>query len=132
MKNQFNLSINSIFKMHKKTNLTTAIGALCLILFTLTTAQAQVKNNQANTNVSQQQDTFIVKGTVANEFEALAGVKKGDVLIFSHVSSESKKLVIDNENSATNVAINVTMSLDPVVIVGAAASNKVFKSNRNK
>lgn len=131
--------------------------AACLSLFTMTTAFAQDDKSDTTTEVSQQQEFFIVKGNVTDDNEALPGVnivlqgtaigtqtdfdgdfefpqklKKGDVLVFSYVGLESQKIVIENKDSASNVAININMKLDTVVIMGKVATKGVFKSNRSK
>jgi hypothetical protein len=127
-------------------------------LFTISTAQAQNSINQVNTTeitASPVQDNFIVKRNVSDDLEPIPGVnvvlegteigtvtdfdgnfefpqklKKGDVLVFSYVGLASKKVVIENKASASNISLN--MQLDTVVIMGEVAVKKVYKSKRNK
>lgn len=103
------------------------------------------------------QNSFIVKGNVYDNSEPLVGVnvtlegtktgtvtdfnghfefpiklKKGDVLVFSYLGLESQKVVVENENSASNIALNVKMTLDTVVIMGKVAVKGLYQSKRNK
>lgn len=155
-----NYQLNTFNQMplqRKKTNLITSIGfAACLTLFAMTSMHAQdTKGNSSS--ITQQQETFTVKGTVSDELEPIPGVnillegttigtqtdfdgnfefpqklKKGDVLVFSYVGLESQKVLIENKNSASNVAIDIELKLDTVVIMGKVATKEIFKSNRSK
>ena len=155
--NQLN-TYQAIPQSKKRFSLVGGIGLACLTLFTISTAQAQNSINQVNTTeitASPVQDTFIVKGNVSDDLEPIPGVnvvlegteigtvtdfdvnfefpqklKKGDVLVFSYVGLASKKVVIENKASASNISLN--MQLDTVVIMGEVAVKKVYKSKRNK
>ncbi|HRV54087.1 MAG: carboxypeptidase-like regulatory domain-containing protein [Flavobacteriaceae bacterium] len=119
-----------------------------------------VKNPEKKTDSEKIQDqtsekTIIVKGNVSESSIPLPGVnvvlqgtttgtatdfdgnfefpeklKKGDVLIFSYVGMESKKVVITNEDSAANVELKINMTLDACVLVGKVDVKKVYKSKR--
>jgi len=133
-----------------KHKLSTGIGIVCLLLFTSTSVHAQ------DVTTTETQDSFVVQGIVSDEEGPLPGVnvvlkgtstgtstngdgmfkfpqelKKGDVLIFSHISMESKRVVIENANSATQVEMKMDMALAEIVITGAAATKKVYKSKNN-
>jgi len=140
---------------NKKIKFLTGIGLACLTLFSFTTVQGQnVKTTE--TQVATQQNTFVVKGNVSDETGPLPGVniilqgtktgiatdingnfefpqklKKGDVLIFSYVGLESQKVVIKNEDSAANIALQIDMNTVEIVITGKVATKKIYKSNNN-
>jgi len=100
--------------------------------------------------------TMIVKGSVFDETGPLPGVsillqgskvgtqtdfdgnfkfpqqlKKGDVLVFSYVGFESRKVVISNKDSASKITLNIDMNMLTCVVVGKVAVKKVFTSNNN-
>lgn len=137
-------------------NIAAGIGIACLSLFSITTAFAQGELN-TKTSISQQQDTFVVKGNVSDNLEPIPGVnvvlegseigtttdfdgnfkfpqelKKGDVLIFSYVGMESKKIIIENQESVSDIALNINMELETVHIMGKVAVKGVYKSNKSK
>lgn len=128
-----------------------------LSLFSLGTAQAQI-NKSDNTNKvqdSQYQENLLVKGTVLDENNlALPGanvvlegttigtstdfgghftfpkkLKKGDVLVISYVGYDSKKVVIDNNKSASNIEMQIDMSME-TILIGKVATKQVYKSKR--
>lgn len=142
----------------KRFSLVGGFGLACLTLFTISIVQAQDTKNQTNnskTIVTKIQDSFIVKGNVSDDLEAIPGVnvvlegtdirtitdfdgnfefpqklKKGDVLVFSYVGMASKKVKIENKTSAANISLN--MQLDTVIIMGEVAVKEVYKSKRKK
>jgi hypothetical protein len=146
MKNQTN----------KKINFLTGIGLACLTLFSFTTTQAQnEKTTQSQTETIQ--DNFIVKGNVSDENGPLPGVnvilkgsrigtatdmdghfefpqklKKGDVLIFSYVGMESQLVTIEDQQSASNINLEVDMSMVEIIVTGKVATKKVYSSKKNK
>lgn len=66
------------------------------------------------------------------KFEFKEPLKKGDVLIFSFVGMETKKVVIENNQSVSNILMNidVTMALDECIIAGEVTVKKVYKSSK--
>lgn len=58
-------------------------------------------------------------------------LKKGDVLVFSYVGYESKKIIINNSKSATKVDLQVSMTADSCILMGKVAVKKPYKSKRN-
>ena len=158
-KNQLK-SINPKLLKRRKHGIFSGIALACLALLSINTIQAQDTRTQSNTTeakASTAQESFIVKGNVSDNLEPIPGVnivlegtetgtvtdmdgnfefpeklKKGDVLVFSYVSMESQKVVIENKESASDIALNVNMKLDTVIIMGKVAIKGVYKSNRNK
>ena len=63
-------------------------------------------------------------------FEFSKKLKKGDVLVFSFVGMKSRKVVITNKNSATNIELKVDMNMSSCVIVGKVAAKKVYTSKK--
>ena len=134
------------------------LGLACLSLFTFNTVQAQtetVKPAPSKTITEQQKPTIIVKGTVSDDTTVLPGVsillqgttigtetdfdgnfefpkplKNGDILVFSFLGLESRKVVISNSNSASDIEMKVDMILPTCIIMGKVAVNKVYKSKR--
>lgn len=113
---------------------------------------AQKLKNQKNTKP---QSTFIVKGVVSDESGPLPGVsillqgttigtetnfdgeyefprqlKKGDVLIFSFVGMDSKKVIITNKNLAAKTILQVEMKMSSCVLMGEVSIKKPFKSKK--
>ncbi|MDC9723149.1 MAG: carboxypeptidase-like regulatory domain-containing protein [Urechidicola sp.] len=142
----------------KKLRFLSGIGLAFLSLFTFNTMQAQtetVKPAPSKTITTQQEATIIVKGTVSDDTTVLPGVsvllegttigtetdfdgnfefpkplKNGDVLVFSFIGLKSQKVVITDDNSASDVALKVDMQLSEIVILGKVAVKKVYSSKR--
>lgn len=55
-------------------------------------------------------------------------LKKGDVLVFSYVGYNSKKVVIDHKK--TNITLEVNMNYDSCILMGKVAVKKVYKSKK--
>ena len=114
---------------------------------------AQKFKNQKNTKP---QNTFIVKGVVSDESGPLPGVsillqgttigtetnfdgeyefprqlKKGDVLIFSFVGMDTKKIIVKNEETATAISMDVTLESYLCVLTGEVSIKKPFKSKKS-
>ncbi len=58
-------------------------------------------------------------------------LKKGDILVFSYLGMKSQKLVINDKNSASSVALQVMMEGDTCIIMGKVATKEVYKSKRD-
>ena len=157
--NQLN-SFNAKPLERKKYGILSGVGLACLALFSMSTMHAQDTKTQTNTteiNATIDQEKFIVKGNVSDNLEPIPGVnvvlegtefgavtnmdgnfefpeklKKGDVLVFSYVGMESQKVTIKNKESASDIALNINMKLDTVLIMGKVAVQGVYKSNRSK
>ncbi len=55
-------------------------------------------------------------------------LKKGDVLVFSYIGMNSKRVTIHNATSAQYVALNVSLTPDSCVLMGKIAVKKAYKS----
>jgi len=125
------------------------IALVCLILFSITTVEAQDVTTTT-------ENSFVVKGNVSDETGPLPGVNillqgtnigvatdingdfefpkklnKGDVLVFSYLGLKPQKVVIKNEDSASNIDLKIDMALTEILIVGKVATKKVYKSKKN-
>ncbi|MCB0463434.1 MAG: carboxypeptidase-like regulatory domain-containing protein [Flavobacteriaceae bacterium] len=132
----------------KKGSYLAGIALVCLMMFSVTTAQAQ----EVTTDTS-----FVVKGIVSDEDGPLAGanvilkgssvgtitdmdghfefpqkLKKGDILIFSYVGLETQYVTIENQNSASNITLKLDTTLEEIIVVGAVANKKVYSSKKKK
>ena len=150
MKNQINLEIEntSLENQTKKFSLWSKIGFTFLVLFSLNSIQAQ-------TDSTSQEKGITIQGTVSDDSEVLPGVniflegtgigtetnlkgyfvfpkplKKGDVLVFSYLGMESKKVIVSNNLSASNIELTVDMNALSTVLLGSSNSKKRFKSRR--
>ncbi|WP_452225848.1 carboxypeptidase-like regulatory domain-containing protein [Lacinutrix cladophorae] len=63
-------------------------------------------------------------------FEFPKKLKKGDVLLFSYVGYQTKKVVISDENSTSNISLQVDMSMDVCILTGKVAVKKVYASKK--
>ena len=73
------------------------------------------------------------RGTSTNfdgYFEFPEKLRQGDVLTFSFIGYTSKKVIIDNKNSAKNTFLKVDMKMDSCILVGKIAVKKVYKSKK--
>jgi hypothetical protein len=64
-------------------------------------------------------------------FEFPEKLKKGDVLVFSYVGMNSKKVVITNEKSTLDVTLKVNLKMDSCMLMGKVAVKKIYKSKRD-
>ncbi|AWM13237.1 hypothetical protein DI487_04725 [Flavobacterium sediminis] len=120
--------------------------------------KSQEDPNQKPIEESKQQQEYItVKGTVVDELGPVAGanvvlegtaigtttdfdgnfefpekLKKGDVLLFSYVGLESKKVIMGNENSNLQIELNVNMSSCTLYMMGKVAKKGVYSSKKKK
>ncbi|MEE9407014.1 MAG: carboxypeptidase-like regulatory domain-containing protein [Polaribacter sp.] len=151
-KNQFeNLSNKNT--LNKKLSFFSGIGLACLSLFTFGSIQAQQK--PISKQIKQLAEDKIIKGIVSDETEALPGVsillqgtrigtetdfdgkftfpkklKNGDVLIFSYLGYETKKVAINSKNSKENIVLNVKFDSESCVLMGAVDVRQVYKSKK--
>ncbi len=58
-------------------------------------------------------------------------LKEGDVLVFSYVGMNSKKVEIQKDSNNLNISLDVNLELEEVIIVGKVSSKKVFRSKKN-
>lgn len=63
-------------------------------------------------------------------FEFPKKLKKGDVLVFSYVGMNSKKVVITNDNATLNVSLKVNLKMDSCVLMGMVVVKKIYKSKK--
>ncbi|WP_082868209.1 carboxypeptidase-like regulatory domain-containing protein [Tenacibaculum ovolyticum] len=146
-------------QLKRKYNLIKAFGFALLSFFSFSTANAQKGNSSTkknNINIKNHQGKITVKGNVSDETGDLPGVnillqgtsigaetdfdgnftfpkalKEGDVLIFSFVGMESKKVTIQDTRSAANINLKVNMKNDSCMLLGKVAVKKVY-SSKNK
>jgi len=66
-------------------------------------------------------------------FEFPQKLKKGDVLVFSYIGMNSKKVEINHESNEISVTMDmdVNLELDEVIIVGKVATKGIFKSKKD-
>ena len=151
-KNQFKkLSQNS--KPKRKLSFFGGIGLACLSFFTFSTLQAQQKPTKEK--IKQLKANIVVEGIVSDESEPLPGVsillqgttqgtetdfagkfkfpeplKKGDVLIFSYLGYETKKVVIDGKKENSNIVLNINFKDEEIVLMGAVDVKGVYKTKK--
>ena len=73
-------------------------------------------------------------GTQTNfdgDFEFPEKLKKGDVLVFSYIGMTTQRAVITNEQSASNIELEVDMKTCDMIIMGKVAVKQVYKSKRD-
>lgn len=151
-RNQFQ---NLTHKNHPKRKLSffSGIGLACLSLFTFGPLKAQQK--PINKEIKQLHTTISIKGIVSDESDVLPGVsillqgtrigtetdfdgkftfpkklKNGDILIFSYLGYETKKIVIDSKNSKENIVLNVKFNSEISILMGAVDVRQVYKSKK--
>jgi len=138
----------------KRYSFWSGIGLACLSIFSFNTSQAQtdVTKKSSENTIKNQEKKITVKGTVFDEMGPISDISvflqgttigtvtdfdgyfefpkllvKGDVLVFSHVGMESKKIVINN-NATLNIELKVNMKSDTCILMGKVAVKKVYKS----
>ncbi len=57
-------------------------------------------------------------------------LKKGDVLVFSSIGMNSKKVVIQNKNLDLNITLQVNLEMDSCILMGKVAVKKVYNSKK--
>ena len=121
------------------------------------TKKVEASGNSSEINTADQQQEIEVKGTIVDEngialpsatvilqnstigtttdfdgyFEFPKKLKRGDVLLFSYVGYQTKKVVITEENTTSKINLQVDMNMDTCIIMGKVASKKVYASKRN-
>lgn len=140
----------------KRYSFWSGIGLACLSIFSFNTSQAQteVTKKPSETNIKNQGKEITVKGIVSDDLGPISDIsvflqgtsigtvtdfdgyfefpkllKKGDILVFSHIGMESKKIVINN-NSTLNIELKVNMKSDTCILLGKVAVKQVYKSKR--
>jgi hypothetical protein len=63
-------------------------------------------------------------------FQLPKKVKKGDIIVFSAIGYNSKKVIIEDKDSSLNIALKVNLSMDSCIIMGKVAVKKVYKSKK--
>ncbi|MBE7691367.1 hypothetical protein G1K75_00165 [Tenacibaculum finnmarkense] len=143
----------------KKYGFSATFGLAVLSLFSFNTTQAQEGNtpiDKNNIDLNNQEKDILVKGVVSDESGPFPGVsvllkgttsstetnfdghftfpkllKKGDVLIFSFVGMDTKKVIIQNNNSVNTLNLKVTMAQDSCLLMGKVAVKKVYRSKKS-
>jgi len=138
----------------KKYSFWSGIGLACLSIFTFNTSQAQTEAAKKTSEkiIKNQENKIIVNGIVSDDFGPFTDVnvllqgttigtvtdfdgyfefpkslKKGDILVFSHIGLESKKIVI-NDDSNLKIELKVNMKSDSHILMGKVAVKRVYKS----
>ncbi|WP_075341335.1 carboxypeptidase-like regulatory domain-containing protein [Tenacibaculum agarivorans] len=136
------------------------LACLSLFAFNTVEAQetkpkTEILENQKNDTITTKNNRIIIKGTVSDQLEVLPGasvvlqgstigtetdfdgnfefpkpLKKGDVLVFSFVGFESKKIVINDEKSASNVTLKNLITSCDLIFLGEVNVKKIYKSKR--
>jgi len=82
--------------------------------------------------------TVLLEGTTIGtstdfdgNFEFPEKLKNGDVLVFSYVGMNSKKVVITDEKAALNVTLEVNLKMDSCILMGKVAVKKIYKSKKD-
>ncbi|MEX6626085.1 carboxypeptidase-like regulatory domain-containing protein [Tenacibaculum salmonis] len=142
----------------KKYGFLVTFGLAVLSLFSFNTTQAQERNttiDKNNIDLNNQDYDILVRGVVSDESEPLPGasvilegtdigtetdfdgnftfpklLKKGDVLIFSFIGMEIKKVVIQNNKSANSITLKVSLIEYSCTLVGKVAVKKVYRSKK--
>ena len=142
----------------KKYSFLSGIALAFLSIFSFNTSQAQtdVTTKTLEKGIKNEEKEITVNGTVFDEmgpiadmnillegttimtvtdfdgyFEFPKPLKKGDVLVFSHISYKSKKITINN-NSNLKTELKVNMKSDNFILMGKVAVKKPYKSKRKK
>ncbi|MBE7652374.1 carboxypeptidase-like regulatory domain-containing protein [Tenacibaculum finnmarkense] len=143
----------------KKYGFLATLGLAVLSLFSFNTTQAQEGNtpiDKNNIDLNNQEKDILVKGVVSDESGPFPGVsvllkgttsstetnfdghftfpkslKKGDVLIFSFIGMENKKVIIQNKKSAKNIELKINMKEDSCMLLGKVAVKKVYRSKKS-
>lgn len=141
----------------KRYSFWSGIGLACLSIFSFSTSQAQTKVTKKVSGkiIKNQEKKITVKGIVSDEMGPISDISvflqgttigtitdfdgyfdfpnplaKGDILVFSHIGMESKKIVINN-NSTLNIELKVNMKSDTCILMGKIAVKKVYKEKLN-
>lgn len=82
-------------------------------------------------NVILEGTTIGTQTDINGNFEFPKMLKKGDVLVFSILGMDTQKIVINNENSASNVLLKVDMDMTEIILMGKVAAKQVYSSKKN-
>ncbi|WBX74314.1 carboxypeptidase-like regulatory domain-containing protein [Tenacibaculum pacificus] len=143
----------------KKYGFLATFGLAILSLFSFDTTQAQEGNtpiDKNNIDLNNQGYDILVRGVVSDESGPLPGasvilegtdistetdfdgnftfpklLKKGDILIFSFIGLENKKVIIQNNKSVRAINLKVGMTLDSCILAGKVAVKKVYSSKKS-
>ncbi|MCF2874184.1 MULTISPECIES: carboxypeptidase-like regulatory domain-containing protein [unclassified Tenacibaculum] len=144
------------FSKSKKHTFFSAIAFSLISFFSLNSLYAQKEDsfdNKKRIIQNKEKSGIQVKGIVTDEGGTLPGVnillqgtnigvetdfdgnfifpkplKKGDVLIFSFIGLESRKVIIDNKNSKSTINLKIKMKSDSCMLLGQVSVKKIFKS----
>ncbi|RSK40574.1 carboxypeptidase-like regulatory domain-containing protein [Mangrovimonas spongiae] len=146
-------------KKRHQLNFLSGISMACLALFSFGKTQAQeteiIKTKQPKIQTQGEEANIVVKGTVQESNLPLPGVniilegttigtstdfdgnfefpqklQKGDILVFSYLGYESKKITITNKESAQSIELNIDMTTASCIIMGKVVKKSVYKSKR--
>lgn len=73
-------------------------------------------------------------GTVTDfdgNFEFPEKLKGGDVLVFSMLGMNSKKVIITNQKSTLNITLKVNLKMDSCMLMGEVVVKKIYKSKKD-
>ena len=57
-------------------------------------------------------------------------LKKGDVLLFSYLGHETKRIKIKDESNSKNVVLNIDLPISDVELLGAVDDGELFSSKK--
>ena len=145
------------FSNYKTNYWLAGIGMFLLSFLGIQKTNAQSDITSKNIKEIKQEGSILVSGIVSDETGSLPGVnvylentnigvetnfdgefefpkrlKIGDVLLFSFIGMETKRVVITDENSAKNVQLKVVMNSDSCILLGKVAVKGVYKSKTKK
>lgn len=117
--------------------------------------QNQTDDNNTTTEGNIEQQYFTVKGVVVDDLGPIPGtnvvlegskintttgyegefifpekLKKGDVLLFSFVGMDSKKVVIDGSNTNLIIELKVNMAVCDYLVIGKVAKKGVYSTKQ--
>lgn len=81
--------------------------------------------------------SILVEGTTIGtqsdfdgNFELPKKVKKGDVIVFSSIGYNSKKIIVEDKDSTLSLSMKVNLNMDSCIVLGKVAVKKVYKSKK--
>ena len=81
--------------------------------------------------------SILVEGTIIGtqsdfdgNFQLPKKLKKGDVIIFSAIGYNSKKMIIDDKEPTLYISLQVNLNMDACMVVGKVAVKKVYQSKK--
>jgi len=96
-----------------------------------------VKGNVNENGIPLPGATVLLEGTTVGvstdfdgNFEFPQKLKTGDVLVFSYIGMNSKKVVIQNDNALLKISLDVNLQMDSCILLGKVAVEAVYNSKQ--